>query len=57
MDYEVEFSPESAEDLKSIVSYIAIDNPTRAESYGNQLVDRALEIKNMPRKGRIVPEF
>lgn len=57
MDYEVEFSPESAEDLKSIVSYIAIDNPTRAESYGNQLVDRALAVKNIPRKGRIVPEF
>ncbi|MDD4347730.1 MAG: type II toxin-antitoxin system RelE/ParE family toxin [Opitutales bacterium] len=57
MDYEVEFSPESVEDLKSIVSYIAADNPTRADSFGNQLVDRALESRIMPRKGRVVPEF
>lgn len=57
MDYEVEFSPESVEDLESIVSYIAVDNPPRAESYGNQLVDKALEAKSMPRKGRVVPEF
>lgn len=57
MDYEVEFSPESAEDLESIVKFIAIDNPTRAESFGNELVDLAMELSFMPRRGRVVPEF
>ena len=57
MDYDVNFSPESAEDIESIVGYIAVDNPQKAESYGNKLIDRALEAKVMPRTGRVVPEF
>ena len=57
MDYEVNFSSESVDDLESIVDYIAVDNPQKAESYGNDLIDRALEAKKMPRKGRVVPEF
>ncbi len=57
MEYEVTFSLESVEDLESIVSYIAVDNPQKAESYGNKLIDRALEAQVMLRKGRVVPEF
>jgi plasmid stabilization system protein ParE len=57
MEYEVTFSLESVEDIESIVSYIAVDNPQKAESYGNKLIDRALEAQAMPRKGRVVPEF
>ena len=57
MEYAVKFSPESVEDLESIVSYIAVDDPQKAESYGNKLIDRALGSKVMPRKGRVVPEF
>ncbi len=57
MEYEVTFSLESVEDLESIVSYIAVDNPQKAESYGNKLIDRALEAQAMPFKGRVVPEF
>ena len=57
MDYEVNFSSESVDDLESIVDYIAVDNPQKAESYGNNLIDKALEAKTMPHKGRVVPEF
>ena len=57
MEYEVTFSLESIEDLESIVSYVAVDNPQKAESYGNKLIDRALEAQVMPSKGRVVPEF
>ena len=50
MEYKVKFSPESVEDIESIVGYIAVDNPQKAESYGNELIDRALGAEAMPRK-------
>jgi plasmid stabilization system protein ParE len=43
-------------DLESIVRYISLDNPERARSFGNLLIDRALAIGTFPEIGRIVPE-
>ena len=57
MGWRIEFSPEAIEDLKSIVSHIASDNPARADSFGNELVDRTGILEDFPMAGRMVPEF
>jgi len=57
MDWPVILTPQSLDDLKNIISFIARDNPERAHSFGNELVDHALSIGNFPELGRIVPEL
>jgi toxin ParE1/3/4 len=57
MGFKVIFTPQSLEDLKAIVSHIAKDNPPRARSFGNELIDRALTIITFPERGRIAPEI
>ncbi len=57
MGLPVILTPQSRNDLKRIVSYIARHNPERARSFGNQLIDRALAIGNFPESGRTVPEI
>jgi len=43
--------------LCDIVSFIAEDNPERVKSFGNELIDRALTLAEMPERGRVVPEI
>lgn len=57
MGHSVEFSPQSLDDLESAVSFIARDNPARAESFGNELIDQTDTLEEFPESGRIVPEF
>lgn len=57
MGFPVILTPQSQDDLRSIVSYIAKDSATRARSFGNVLIDRALAIGPFPEMGRIVPEL
>ena len=56
MDFKVILTLQSLDDLKEIVHFIAKDNPERARTFGNQLIDHALSIQNFPERGRIVPE-
>jgi Plasmid stabilization system protein len=45
------------DDLRSIVSYIAVDSPVYAERFGMALVRAPRHLEDHPRIGRIVPEF
>jgi plasmid stabilization system protein ParE len=44
-------------DLEAIVTFIAEDNPERARTFGNELIDRALSLTTFPERGRVVPEI
>jgi plasmid stabilization system protein ParE len=57
MGWPVVLTPQSQEDLRDIVSYIARDSSERARRYGNALVDKALFEGNFPEIGKIVPEL
>jgi toxin ParE1/3/4 len=57
MGFKVVFTPQSLEDLKEIVSFIAKDNPERASAFGHQLIDRALSVDNFPEAGPVVRDI
>jgi len=57
MGFKVILTPQSLDDLRAIVSFIAKENPGRAKSFGNELVDRALTLAELPERGRFVPEI
>jgi toxin ParE1/3/4 len=57
MGFKVILTPQSQEDLKGIVAFIARDNPGRARTFGNELIDRALSTAIFPELGRVVPEI
>lgn len=57
MGFKVILTPQSLDDLKAIVAFIARDNPVRARTFGNELIDRALSIATFPELGRVVPEI
>ena len=42
MRYRVEITPLADDDLAEIVSYVAKDDPLKAEAFGMELVDQAL---------------
>jgi plasmid stabilization system protein ParE len=55
--HKVIFAPRSADDLATIVKYIAKNSSsTVAERFGMQLVNKALSLASMPHRGRVVPE-
>jgi len=43
--------------LRSIVSYIATDNPDAAIKTGQRIIDRSKQIEEFEGSARIVPEF
>jgi plasmid stabilization system protein ParE len=45
------------QDLGEIVRYISLDNPQAADRFGYAWIDAALSLKNLPERGRFVPEF
>ena len=55
--YKVELSPLALRDLESIITFIAADNPSAAEQFGQRLIDEAETIAPHPLAGRVVPEF
>lgn len=57
MDCKVILTPQAIEDLRQAVTVIAQDNPERARSFGNELIDRALSLGTFPERGRVVPEI
>jgi len=56
MGWPVVLTPQSQDDLREIVSFIASDSPERARAFGNILVDKALSVGAHPEMGRVVPE-
>lgn len=57
MGYPVVFTPQSQEDLESIVRFVARDSPERARAFGNLLIDQALSLGPFPEMGQVVPEI
>jgi plasmid stabilization system protein ParE len=51
------WSPSARGDLRSIVSYIATDNPDAAIKTGQRIIDRSKQIEEFEGSARIVPEF
>ncbi len=57
MGCKVILTPQSLDDLRDIVSFIAEHNPERAKSFGHELIDHALTLAELPERGRVVPEI
>jgi toxin ParE1/3/4 len=57
MGCKVILTPQSLEDLRDIVAFIAQANSERARSFGNELIDHALTLAELPERGRLVPEI
>lgn len=57
MGFKVILTPQSQDDLCEIISFIARNNPQRATSFGNELIDHALTLGELPERGRVVPEI
>jgi len=57
MGFKVILTPQSLDDLRETVSFIAQDNPERARSFGNELIDQALTLAELPERGRVMPEI
>jgi plasmid stabilization system protein ParE len=51
MDYQVTFSARAERDLEEIVRFLARKNQTAAERLGYALVDAALALAHLPRRG------
>ncbi|HXB01528.1 MAG TPA: type II toxin-antitoxin system RelE/ParE family toxin [Opitutaceae bacterium] len=56
MDYRVTLAAQADRDLEEIVRFLAQKNPTAAERLGYALLDDALTLANMPRRGLAVQE-
>jgi len=57
MGLPIILTPQALEDLQQIVSFIARDNPERARSFGNELIDKAFSLTSHPLRGRVMPEL
>jgi len=57
MGFKVILTPQSLDDLRDIVAFIAQANSERAKSFGNELIDHALTLAELPERGRVVPEL
>jgi plasmid stabilization system protein ParE len=56
MDYRVTLAAQADRDLEEIVRFLAQKNPIAAERLGYALLDDALTLANMPRRGLAVQE-
>jgi toxin ParE1/3/4 len=50
--YRIVWRPIAEADLDSIIDYIAQDNPTKAEAFGQELRDKTLPLAQHPKLGR-----
>ena len=57
MAYKLIWSPAARDDLHDIVVFIARDNPSRAMSFGYELISETDRLQEFPELGRIVPEY
>ena len=56
MAFKIIWSQQAREDLRDIVTFIALDNPTAAEAFGYLLMTKVDALAQFPRLGRVVPE-
>ncbi len=56
MELQIIWSPEALDDLHSLTSFIAQDNPSAAESVGLALINSTALLSEHPLLGRQVPE-
>jgi|WetSurMetagenome_2_1015567.scaffolds.fasta_scaffold1236324_2 toxin ParE1/3/4 len=56
MAFKIIWSRQAREDLRDIVTFIALDNPTAAEAFGYLLMTKVDALASFPRLGRVVPE-
>ena len=57
MAYKLIWSPAARDDLHDIVVFIARDNPSRAMSFGYELISETDRLQEFPNFGRVVPEY
>lgn len=50
--YRIVWRPMAEADLANIIDFIAQDNPARAETFGQELRDKALPLAQHPKMGR-----
>lgn len=55
--YQVLWSSIAEKDLRSIIEYIADDNPSNAVKIFKNIKKRAARLYDFPERGRIVPEL
>lgn len=55
--YEIVWARVAENDLKEIIDYIAIDNPTTALNILKKIRDKASNLYTIPERCRIVPEL
>ncbi|MGO8698905.1 MAG: type II toxin-antitoxin system RelE/ParE family toxin [Limisphaerales bacterium] len=56
MAFKIIWSRQACDDLRAIVSFIAANNPSVAESFGFRLIAKVDLLGQFPEIGRIVPE-
>ena len=56
MAFKIIWSEQAREDLREIITFIALDNPATAESFGYLLMTKVDALAQFPRLGRVVPE-
>ncbi len=54
---KVNWSPLALEKLANAAEFIALDNPSAAEQWVNDLFDKTELLSHQPKMGRIVPEL
>ena len=54
MDYKVDFVTQTERDLFSITQFLAEKNPAAAQHLGDALIDAALSLGSLPRRGGLV---
>ena len=50
--YRIVWRPIAEADLDSVIDYIAQDNPTKAEAFGQELREKTLPLARHPKLGR-----
>ncbi|MBK6993767.1 MAG: type II toxin-antitoxin system RelE/ParE family toxin [Saprospiraceae bacterium] len=57
MAQEVIWTERASDDLHHIFEYLSTFSDTRAESVVEDIIERAFQLEQFPRMGRIVPEL
>jgi plasmid stabilization system protein ParE len=55
--YQIVWASVAENDLREIIEYIAIDNPTNALKTLQKIKQRVLRLCTLPERGRVVPEL
>ena len=57
MAFRLIWSPAARDDLRDVVSFIARDSKSRAETFGFSLMREVERLRDHPELGRVVPEL